>query len=133
MTFQKPGQRSAGFTLLEVLVAMAVLSIAIVAVFELFSADLRGLSASDDYAAAVIKAEAKMREVLDDEKLTERSWQETSDDGYVFAGVIKKIDENRTEKLPVDLLEIDLTVTWTRGMKERSFSLKTMKVVAKKV
>ncbi|MHB8880241.1 MAG: prepilin-type N-terminal cleavage/methylation domain-containing protein [Thermodesulfovibrionales bacterium] len=133
MTFQKPGQRSAGFTLLEVLVAMAVLSIAMVAVFELFAADLRGLSASDDYAAAVIKAEAKMREVLDDEKLTEGSWQETSDDGFVFAGVIKKTDENRTEKLPVDLLEIDLTVTWTRGMKERSFSLKTMKVVAKKV
>ena len=124
---------SGGFTLLEVLVAMAVMSIALVAVFELFSADLRGLAASDDYVTAIIKAEAKMREILDDDKLVEKSWQETSIDGFLFDTTIKKTSEDRTENLPVDLLEINLTVKWMKGQKERSFMLKTMKLVTKQI
>ncbi|MDA8083403.1 MAG: type II secretion system protein [Nitrospiraceae bacterium] len=127
------GARRGGFTLLEVLIAMAVLSIALVAVFELFSSGLRGLSASDEYVIAAVKAEAKMREVLDEEKLEEKSWQETSDDGYRFDVAIKKTDAERTEMLPVDLMEVSLTVSWTRGVKERSLSLKTLKMVNKKI
>lgn len=126
-------QRVSGFTLLEVLVAMAVLSIAIVAVFELFSAGLRGLVSADDYVVAVVKAEAKMREILDDEKLGEKTWQETTDDGYRFDAAIKKTETERTERLPADLLEIDLTITWSRGTKEKSFRLKTLKLVNKQV
>jgi prepilin-type N-terminal cleavage/methylation domain-containing protein len=124
---------SGGFTLLEVLIAMAVLSIALVAVFELFSSGLRGLAASVDYVEAVVKAEAKMRQILDDDDMTEKSWQETSDDGYRFDATIKKTDEDRTDKLPVELLDISLTVSWTRGIKERTLKLKTLKLVNKKV
>jgi len=122
-----------GFTLFEVLIAMAVLSIALVAVFELFAADLRGLASSDDYSTAVIRAEAKMREILDDEEISEKSWQETSDDGYRFTAEIKKSDTQRTEKLTVDLLEINLSVGWTRGAKERTVKLRTLKTVNKRV
>jgi len=127
------GIKDEGFTLLEVLIAMAVLSIALVAVFELFSSGLRGMSASVEYAEAVVKAEAKMREILDDEAIAAKSWQETSEDGYRYDVVIKKTDEDRTDKLPVDLLDITLTVNWTRGIKERTLKLKTLKLVNKKI
>ena len=122
-----------GFTLLEVLVAMAVLSIALVAVFELFSAGLRGLTAADDYVSASIKAESKMREILDDENLEEKTLQETTDDGYRIDAAIKKTDMERTEKLQVELFEINLSVIWTRGSRERSLKLKTLKLVPKKI
>ncbi|MGC2061614.1 MAG: type II secretion system protein [Thermodesulfovibrionales bacterium] len=122
-----------GFTLLEVLIAMAVLSIALVAVFELFSAGLRGMAASVDYVEAVVKAEAKMREILDDEDMAEKSWQETSEDGYRFDASIKKTEEDRTDNLPVELLDISLTVSWSRGIKDRTLKLKTLKLVNKKV
>ncbi|MBA4373794.1 MAG: hypothetical protein C0402_13155 [Thermodesulfovibrio sp.] len=125
--------KPSGFTLLEVLIAMAVLSIALVAVFELFSSGLRGIAASVDYVEAVVKAEAKMREILDDEDIAEKSWQETSADGYRFEGQIKKSDTDRTDKLQVELLEVSLTVSWTRGIKDRSLKLKTLKLVNKKV
>lgn len=127
------GLTAEGFTLLEVLIAMAVLSIALVAVFELFSSGLKGMAASVDYVEAVMKAEAKMREILDDESITEKYWQETSEDGYRFDANIKKTDEDRTDKLPVELLDISLTVSWTRGLKERTLNLKTLKLVDKKV
>ncbi len=127
------GPREDGFTLLEVLVALALLSIALVAVFELFSANLKGITASDDYVSAVLKAESKMREILDDDKLTEKSWGETTDDGYRMDATVADTATDRTENLQVKLLEITLTVHWTRGMKERSLTLKTMKLMEKQV
>ena len=120
-----------GFTLLEVLVALAVLGIALVAVFQLFSANLRGLAASDDYANAVIKAESKMREILDEDTLEEKTWSETTEDGYTIDTAVTGVETERTENLQVKLLEITLAVHWRSGVRERTFTLKTMKLVNK--
>lgn len=125
--------RRGGFTLLEVLVAMAVMSIGLVAVFELFSADLRGLAASEDYVSAVIKAEAKMREVLDDGDLSEKELRDSSPEGFELVSSVKKTSPARTEDLPVELFEVDVTVKWTRGSKERSLTLRSMKLLPKKI
>ncbi len=122
-----------GFTLLEVLVALALLSIALVVILQLFSANMRGIGASDSYAKAVMAAESKMREVLDDDSIHEKTWSETTDDGYRIDGSIAGTEEKRTENLPVELLDITLTVHWTDGTKERAISLKTMKLIPKKV
>lgn len=53
-----------GFTLLETLVAVMVLSVAVVVVLELFSANLRSADLSDDYTRGVTLARAKMEELL---------------------------------------------------------------------
>lgn len=122
-----------GFTLLEVLVAIAILGIAITVVLQLFSANLRAVSSSDDYVSAVMKAEARMREILDDEKLTERSWSEATDDGYRIDVSVSDTSKERTENLQVRLLKIDMTLRWTKGTKERSLTLRTLKVANKEI
>jgi len=122
-----------GFTLLEILVALVLLSIAMVAIFQLFSANMKGLAASEDYVHAVLTAESKMRETLDEDKLEEKSWAENTEDGYRIEGVIKPVDTERTDNLPVKLLEIDLTVRWTKGEREKSLTLKTLKLIVKEV
>jgi general secretion pathway protein I len=122
-----------GFTLLEVLVAMVLLSISLVAIFELFSADLRGIAKSDDYSHAVIMAESKMREILDDDALEERSWTESTDDGYRIDAVVSSTASDRMENLQIRLLEISLTVSWVKDSKDRSFNLKTVKMVNRQV
>lgn len=53
-----------GFTLLEVLVAFAILSIAVVAVIQGFAAGLRLLRLSGEHQAAVLLADQKLREVV---------------------------------------------------------------------
>jgi prepilin-type N-terminal cleavage/methylation domain-containing protein len=122
--------RRGGFTLLEVLVAIAILGIAITVVIQLFSANLRAISASGDYVSASIKAESKMREILSDEnKLIEESFSESTNDGYIIDVSINNVLNERTDNLMVRLLEINLTVHWTRGIKEKSLTLKTMKLV----
>jgi type II secretion system protein I len=123
-----------GFTLLEVLVATAILGIAVAVILQLFSANLRAISLSRDYVSASIKAEAKMKEILNsDEKISEKSFSEATDDGYRIDVSIAEALKERTENLQVKLLEINLTIRWLRGTKERSLTLSTMKVVKREV
>jgi prepilin-type N-terminal cleavage/methylation domain-containing protein len=122
-----------GFTLLEVLVALVLLATAVSIVLQLFTVNLRMLSASEDYVSAVIQAESKMREVLDTADLVEKVWTEVTPEGYTMDIAITKALENRTEDMGVQVLEIGLTMRWRVGTKERSLTLKTMKLVEKKV
>jgi type II secretion system protein I len=123
-----------GFTLLEVLVATAILGMAIAVILQLFSANLRAIALSKDYVSASIRAEAKMKEILNsDEKISEKSYSETTNDGYRVDVSITDVLKERTETLQVKLLEIDLTIRWVKGSKERSLTLSTMKVVKKEV
>jgi general secretion pathway protein I len=125
--------RCAGFTLLEVLVAVAILGIAVAVILQLFSADLRAIAVSGHYVDAATKAEAKMRELLDDDTLAERSSSELTNDGYRIDVSVTPALGDRTENLPVRLLDISLTVRWIKGTKERALSLRTMKMVNKQI
>jgi general secretion pathway protein I len=122
-----------GFTLLEVLVALAVLSIALAVVIQLFSANLRGIAASEDYTKASMKAESVMREILDDDKIAKKSWSETTNDGYRIDAEITPVEKERTDGLSVELLQIKLTLNWKDGTKERTLTLKTFKTVGKEI
>ena len=122
-----------GFTLIEVLVATSILGIAVAVILQLFSANLKALSFSGDYVSASIKAEARMKEILDDEKIAEKAMSETTDDGYRVDVSITEALKERTENLPVKLLEIDMTMSWLKGTKEWSLTLKTMKIVKREV
>ena len=124
-------KRNAGFTLLEVIVAIAILGIAISVVLQLFSANLRAISVSGDYVNAATRAEIKMREILSDDKLSEKSFSEATQDGYRIDVSIIDVLKERTENLRVKLLEVDLTIHWIQGTKQKSMSLKTLKVVEK--
>ena len=56
-------RESRGFTLIEVLVALAILGIAVVTIIQLFSQGLRLLKLSGDHQRAVLLADQKIREV----------------------------------------------------------------------
>ena len=64
MNAKSTARRDAGFTLLEVLVAFAILSIAVVASIQGFAQGLRLLRLSGDHQQAMLLADQKMREVV---------------------------------------------------------------------
>jgi len=127
MTFRS----AKGFTLLEVLVATSILSIALLVVTQLFSAGLRGISLSKDYVAATARAEGKIKEALNDETLEEKTWSETTDDGYRFDASIRETLSDRTANIQIRLLEIAVTIYWSRGFNTKSLTLRTLRVVNK--
>jgi prepilin-type N-terminal cleavage/methylation domain-containing protein len=122
-----------GFTLLEVLAAVAILGMALAVILQLFSANLRGIAASEEYLAASLAAEAGLREVIGTGDLSERTWSETTPEGYRIEVSVSPVLEERTESLPVELHQITLTLHFTRGAKERSITLRTMRTAARTI
>lgn len=122
-----------GFTLIEVIVALSLLGIAITVILQLFSANLKAISRSEDYVRALVQADFKMRELTESDDLQEKTWSETTEQGYRFDISVFEISKERTETLQVSVMEIQLTVRWLKGQKERFQTFKTLKVVQKKV
>jgi len=74
-----------------------------------------------------------MREVLSKEELAEDSWTEDTNDGYRYSVNITETLQQKTDSLPIQLLQIDVAITWTKNSKERSLRLKTYKTVNRQV
>jgi hypothetical protein len=115
------------------LVATAILGIAITVILQLFSANLRAISASDDYVSALTKAGIKMRAILNEDTLFEKEFSEITYDGYRMDVSITEVLRERTEFLPIQLFEITLTIHWQKDWGDKSTTLRTMKAVKKEI
>jgi prepilin-type N-terminal cleavage/methylation domain-containing protein len=124
---RRPGAK--GFTLLEVLVSLAIMAIAVTLVVQLFSANLRTIARSGDLTSAAVRGDSRIREILARPTLAENAWSEITTDGYRMDIAISEVMKQRTDNLPVRLMEVVLTVRWMEGKKEKSLNLKTMKMV----
>lgn len=123
--------KNRGFTLLEILVALVLLATAVSVILQLFSANLRTLAVSEEYVNAAAIADTKMKEILEKEDLEPGIQSETIEETYRADITITEQLQERTEQVPFRLLEVTLTLRWVVGGRERSFSLQTLKAVAK--
>jgi type II secretion system protein I len=130
-TAEWPGPE--GFTLLEVLVSLAIMAIAVTLVVQLFSANLRAVVRSGDITSAAIRGDSRIREILTEPFPADKVWSETTEDGYQMDVAISEVMKERTDNLPVRLMEVVLTIRWMEGMKEKSLNLKTVKMVDRAV
>ncbi len=98
-----------GFTLLEILVALALLATTMTVVFQLFSGSLRNVSASEDYVSAAVEGEMALRQFLNADNIQEGIFNETSNNGYMIEAKVAETLKERTENLQLKALEIDVT------------------------
>lgn len=121
-----------GFALIEILVAVSVLAISLVVIFQLFSGGLKARKLSEQYARGVFHAREKMAEILLAPDLSEGEEQGEFEDAYEWQAVITRVvSGDDEEKLPVNLLNIEIRINWREGEKEKSFVIDTLKVVEK--
>jgi len=123
----------AGFTLLEILVAISLIGIVLVVVMQLFSANLRSVAVSESYVNAAAHAEAIMRNILEDENFPNAILSGTTEDGYRYAATVTKGYEERVQALNVDLYQVRATIYWHDGTRERSLTLQTLKLTEHKI
>jgi prepilin-type N-terminal cleavage/methylation domain-containing protein len=114
-----------GFTILEIMVALVLIAIVIVSVVQLSSANLRNLASTNDQVDALVYANAKMREILDLEKIEDKSWNETDDAGYSYEITIAESLKERTDSLAVKMEDITLVTGWVAGDKKKQIVLRT--------
>jgi general secretion pathway protein I len=123
-----------GFTLIEILVAISVLSIALVVILQLISGGLRSGRLSDAYAKGIFHAREKMEEILLGTEFTEGVSEGEFEDAYRWRSEIVREEqpEEEAKKLPFDAYHIRVDIFWDEGEREKNFGIATMKVARKK-
>jgi general secretion pathway protein I len=127
-------KRTRGFTLIEVVVAMAILSVGIAVIIELFSGSLRLVKTSGEYTQAVNYARVKIEEMTVKPTVNEGIEEGEFDGAYRWQVDVKRVDilPARIEidyKPPVELFLVKVHVLWKSGAKERSTVLETYKTI----
>lgn len=111
-------RRPNGFTLLEVLVSLAILSATLVAAYRVTSGAIAATQRSERWTTASLLGEAKLRAVTE----TFPEVQETDgrfpapDDAYGWHVVVK-------QAMHADAREVYVTVSWTEDDKPESITL----------
>jgi len=118
----------AGFTLLEIMMALLIISIGIVAVVSLSRTNLKGLDRADDQIESSMRAQAKMREVLSLQSFKTKAWSITDDAGYTYDVSIEETMKERTDSLAVIMNEITVTTSWMHGENRKRIILKSAKL-----
>jgi general secretion pathway protein I len=123
-----------GFTLIEILVAISVLSICMVVILQLFSGGLKSIRLSDAYTRGIFHAREKIEEILLGTEFAEEVSEGEFDDAYRWRSEIVREEQSEEEakKLPFDAFHIRVDIFWNEGDKEKSFGVATMKLVEKK-
>jgi len=128
-----PGPGQGGFTLLEVMVALIVLSIAVVAALQLFGGGLRLARAATDHQQATVLASVKLSE-LALEDLEEGTSEGTEGDYHwsrqvVFDEALQPEEPDPTKPAVVRLARLSVEVRWG---KSRRVELVTLRAVTPK-
>lgn len=125
------GDHCRGFTLIEILVATMILSIALTVIMQLFSGGLRSARLSQDYTRGVFHAREKMEEILLADDVSTEAADGVFDDGYRWQTGVELVDTKEgeaTEPLPVDTYLVTVRVSWPSGVREKKFELNTLKL-----
>jgi len=82
--------RQGGFSLLEVLVAFAILSLSLGVLMQIFSSSLRSSGLSDRYSGALIVAESRLAAAGVEGKMQPGTEEGTTDSGYHWSSEISE-------------------------------------------
>jgi general secretion pathway protein I len=129
LSSNKHALRQNGFTLLETLVAMMILSIALVIIFQLFSEALNAGHISESHTRAVWHAREKMDELLLYETLSEEIREGDFEDGYRWRFRIEQAASDSQLNLDgVATFTITVQVSWEQGQKTKHLDISALTI-----
>ena len=130
---------SRGFTLLEVMVALAILALGLVTVLELFAGSLRLGTKASRHTQAAIYAQNEMDRLLAQTRLDDGEEGGEFSEGYYWQARVQEIhlEESKTQfqsqRNPTDffrLKEIEVRISWQDGREEQSLTLRSLRTIA---
>lgn len=126
--------RNRGFTLIEVVVAMAILGVGLIVIIELFSGGLRLGRVSEEYTKAVGFARMKMEEIALREHMEEGNEEGEFDRDFRWQVGVRKVGilpEGKSLEFepPVELYQVKVDIIWKSGSRERSAGFESYKTV----
>ena len=115
---------------METLVAMMILSIALVAIFQQFSAALNAGHISETYTRAVWHAREMMDELLLYDTLSEEIQEGDFGDGYRWRYRIEEVkSDDRMNLEGVASFTITVSVSWEQGQNTKNIDISALTLV----
>jgi general secretion pathway protein I len=116
-----------GFTLLEVLVALTILSMALGVLYQIFGTSLRSETEAERESEAVWVALSLLARVGTD--LPAETGQISGDAGHSFAWALSMSPMTAPASAPVLPIDVMATVAWTSGGVQHSVTLHSTRLV----
>lgn len=123
---------SRGFTLLEVVAAFVIFSLAFAAVLQIISGSVRNASQSADFTKAALMAQSRMDLVGIDPPLEEGTYDGEFDDDYRWTmSIVPEEPESESplsaDQFPLRLYRVDFEVLWGEAPRERRAQFSTLR------
>jgi prepilin-type N-terminal cleavage/methylation domain-containing protein len=124
----------AGFTLLEIAVALAILGVGVVTCLQIFSGSLRLQESASRQSRAVMHARAAMDALLFQPEIENHSEDRTTAEGIVThvlvrdAGPEDGVDQRALDfESDVTLRYLQVDVTWQDGVGAKTYTLRSLR------
>lgn len=125
-----------GFTLIEVLVAIAVLGTTLGLIMALFASGLRSARLTEGYSQALLLAREKMDDALiwkgsDSEEVDEE--ESGTVQGFSWEKIVNPfvLNEETDDETSTNFNKIEIIVRWKEGAKEKELSLQGLAMADK--
>ena len=115
-------RNSAAFSLVEMLTALAIFSLAVVGTMEVFTTSVRSTSASLGYTNAALLGRKVMEETVAEGSYME--WEDSGDFGVEHPQYTWALSVTETENPGLYLMEV--TVAWVDRSREKEYALATL-------
>ena len=138
MQKKKKHRSEAGFTLLEVLLAVVILGVSLTTILLQFQTALHAGSISQQRTNAVIYAKEKLESLKIEEELSESLQSGVLETGYEWETEVSlyeyedQTDDISYEDLRHETYKLRATVKWNSGISKRQVELMTLKTVTRK-
>ena len=120
-----------GFSLLEVIVALAIMAIGYITVLNLFSVSIKSVGMSDQYMRAVRLASSKLSEIemMDYETAALSGTFEENEETFQWSLDIEPYESPLNDpEININLSKVILRVFWDDNQKQRNVELVTLKL-----